>query len=232
MIYRSRLPAAVVVAVLLGGCAAAEEVRGVIEKVDADKGELTIDARGRGVRGLVMSFALVKDTQVVFGRQEAAVADLKPGARAVIVYDTKNGRRIARSITVRGSLPAKAEPVKVDPNAVVGTIARISFTERELVVVGPGPGGMKTETLLTVPENASITRDRKAVKLDDIREGETVVARTTRRDDKTVVESMEVGVQAKPLAADTQRIERVRAALRVVDFVLQRIAERKEPPAP
>ncbi len=231
MAYCSRLMAAVVVAILLGGHAAAEEVRGVIEKVDPVKGELTIEASGRGVRGLAMSFALVKDTQVLFGRQEAAVGDLKPGARAVILYDTKNGQRIARSITVRGAPPTKAEPVKVDPNTVAGTIARISFTERELVVVGPGPQGAKTETLLTVPENASITRDRKAVKLDDIREGEAVVARTSRRDGKTVVESMEVGVQPKT-AAGARRIERVRTALRVVDFFLQRMAERKEQPVP
>jgi hypothetical protein len=230
MTYRIRFVAAVAAAVLLGGHLAAEEVRGVIEKVDAAKGELTIEARGRGVRRLVMTFALVNDTKVLFGRQEAAVADLKPGARTVIVYDTKNGQRLARSITVRGALP-KAEPVKVDPNAVAGTIARISFTERELVVVGPGPQGAKTETLLTVPENASITRDRKAVKLDDIREGEAVVARTTRRDGKTIVDSMEVGVQPKS-PADAQRIERVRTVLRMVDSFLQRMAERKEQPAP
>ncbi len=227
---RNQFALAALVVVLLGGRLAAEEIRGIIEKVDPAKGELTIEARGRGVRGLVMSFVLAKDTQVRFGRQEAAATDLKPGARAVILYDTNNGRRIARSITVRGALP-KAEPVKVDANTVAGTVARISPTERELVVAGPGPQGMKIETLLTVPENASITRDKKAVKLDDIREGETVAARTARRDGKTVVESLEVGVPART-PESAQRIEKVRTVLRVIDSLLQRMGQRNEQPKP
>lgn len=230
MTYRSRLVLAALMALLLGGTGAAEEVRGIINKVDPDKRELTIEARGRGVRGLMMSFELAKDTRVLFARQEAAVADLKPGVRAVILYDTTNGRRIARRITVRGALP-KAEPVKVDPNTVVGTVGRISLTERELMVVGAGPQEMKTETLLTVPENVSITRAKKAIKLDDIREGEAVIARTTRRDGKTVVKSMEVGGQPE-MATTNQRAERIRTALKVIDFFLQRMGQRNAPPKP
>jgi len=230
MTYRNRFVLATLVVVLFGGRVAAEEIRGIIDQVDPAKGELTIEARGRGVRGLVMSFILTKDTQVHFGRQEAMVADLKPGARAVILYDTNNGRRIARRITVRGALP-KAEPVKVDPNVVAGTVARLAITERELVVAGPGPQGTKTETLLMVPENASITRAKKAVKLDDIRAGETVVARTARRDGKTVVESLEVGVPART-AESAPRIEQARTVLRLVDFFLQRMGQRKDQPKP
>jgi hypothetical protein len=230
MVICRRFVLAGLAVVLLGGRLAAEEVRGVIEKVDPAKGELTIEARGRGVRGLAMSFVLAKDTQVRFGRQEAAVADLKPGARAVILYDSNNGRRIARSITVRGALP-KAESVKTDANTVVGTVARVAAAQRELVVLGPGPEAMKTEKVLTVPEDASITRDKKAIKLDDIRAGESVVARTAQRDGKTVVESVEVGVPART-AANAQRIEQARRVLRMVDFFLQRMGQRNEPPAP
>lgn len=237
MKHRQYLLGAAVMVALLGQSVFAAEIRGIIRTVDPAKGELTLEARGRGMRGMMLSFTLTGDTRVLVGARTAVAADVKPGDRAVITYETKDGQRVVGSVTVRRLLdkaePANVEAVKPDANTVTGTIERISFTERELVVVGAGlDQSAKAETLLTVPENASVTRAKKAIKLDDVREGESVVARTAKKDGKVMVVSMEVGTGAKEVKTEAARGEKIRAVLKIADFFLQRMGQKQGPPVP
>jgi hypothetical protein len=205
---------------------AAEEVRGVIKKVDSVNGNLILEGRGAGNRGLRFEFALTRETQVLFGKQTAPVSTLREGMRAHVAFENQNGRRSALSITVRGAFP-QPEPVKVEENTVAGVIQRISFTERELVVVRPGSAvEANSETLLLIPEAASLTRNKKAIKFDELREGERVIARTAKRDGKTV-ESMEVGVAEKTAEGDP-RIDKVRRIIKIANLVLEQMAKPKD----
>lgn len=215
--------------VSLFGSAAAEEMRGIIKMVDPAKGELVAESRVGRNRGLPVTFRLGKDTQVLAGREIAAIEDLKPGMRARIAFERQNGSLVATGISVRETLTKSDPQPPPDVNTLTGTIARISFAEREIVVVGPGPkGDPKTESLWTLPENMSITREKKAIKFDDLREGERVVIRTEVRNDKTVPVSVEVGVPAAAVAEQNPRLERLRRVLKITDLILEQMAGPKK----
>ena len=68
---------------------------------------------------------------------------------------------------------------------MTGVLQRVALTDREIVVIGPGAKGEpELESILTVPEDARITKDAKPAKLEDLKEGERVVVRTEKRGDK------------------------------------------------
>jgi hypothetical protein len=107
-------------------------------------------------------------------------------------------------------------------------LIRVALTDREIVVIGPGPGGeAETETTLMVPEEARISRGEKAVQLEDLKEGERVVVKTEKRDGKWAAVSIQAGGPAAPAAARGRRIERVRQILRMVDGFLEQLAEQR-----
>jgi len=64
MLIYHRFGLAVLAVFLSCAVAAADEVRGNITKVDPAKNELSLDARGRGLRGLAMTFAITKETRI------------------------------------------------------------------------------------------------------------------------------------------------------------------------
>ena len=78
---------------LASASAFSDEIRGVIDKVDAAKGELSVMVRGRGPRGLVLSFKLAQDAQIHAGRQSTDLSDLHPGERraSILKPGTGNG---------------------------------------------------------------------------------------------------------------------------------------------
>src|SRR6266851_7753968 len=121
--------------------ASAAEIRGVIVKADAANKQLTVEGRGLGVRGAIVTFQLDKDTQIQVGRTPAKAADLAPGRRVRVVYDFRGDQRMALLITLQGGQPSPAPPAVSaagKPNGLSGTLRRISFTEREIVVISPG----------------------------------------------------------------------------------------------
>src|SRR5438445_9489716 len=120
--------------------ASAAEIRGVITKADAAKNQLTIEGRGLGVRGAVVTFQLDKDTRVQAGRKPATLADLSPGGRVRVVYDFRGDQRVALLITLQGGLSSPAAPAASaagNASSVSGILRRVSFTEREIVVISP-----------------------------------------------------------------------------------------------
>src|SRR5258708_23848983 len=89
----------------LVGAAAAEEVRGVVNRVDPDKKELVIEGRGRGVRGEGLAFTLDAGVEGVFGDGPGAVADLAPGRVVRVRVVERHGRDVAVTRFVRGNPP-------------------------------------------------------------------------------------------------------------------------------
>jgi hypothetical protein len=210
----------------------ADEMRGIIQKVDQEKGELIVETVGLGRRGLPMTFRLTNETRASVNGQTAALADVPTGVRARVDYEVRDGTRLARGIAVRALL-RKPQPAPADDTRVTGAIQRISFTEREIVVSTPGARGQgQAEATFVIPEYVSITKDKKAVKLDDIREGEQVTVFTQMRDGKKEVASMVIGDPGPAALTNAPRIEQLRKVLRIADLVLEQVGKQKEAPKP
>lgn len=214
------------VSLLLGLSVQAAEIRGVILKADADKNQLIIEGRGLGVRGALMTFQLAKDTPILAGRKPARLSDLSPGRRVRVAYEIQGDRHVALLITLLGAPPSPAAE-----SPVSGILRRVSFTDREIVVISPGVnGGQEAETILSVPEDVKITKDQKAIPFDDLKEGEQVLVQVEKREGKLLAKSIQLGAKATPNAsgeAADNKIEKVRGALKMLDFFL-RMMEQKQ----
>ena len=220
---------------LLSLTASAAEIRGVILKADAAKNQLTIEGRGLGVRGAVVTVQLDTETQIQVGRRPAKVVDLTPGRRVRVVYDFKGDQRVALLITLQGGQPNPAPPAIAAAgkgDSVSGTLRRVSVTEREIVVIGPPTkGGEEAETTVSVPADVQITKDQKAIPFEDLKEGDPVLVQIEKRDNKLWAKSIQLGIPANanpnPEPGQNQ-IERIRKALKLIDFVLQ-MMDQKSP---
>jgi hypothetical protein len=216
--------------VLVAVAAIGAEVRGVISKVDTDKNEVVVEGRGRGARGMAMTFVLDKDTQILIGRQPGKPGDLHVGKRARVVYEDRGGKPVAVRITVPPALLAQTKPqtepaISTNAGAITGTLRRVALTDREIVIVGgSGAGGQAVETTLFVPAQAKISRGDKAISFDDLREGESVAAHAEKRDGVLEAKSIQVGGGSLPAPLPTGqqvRGERVRHILKMVDSYLE-----------
>jgi hypothetical protein len=204
-----------------------------VTKVDPGKNEFVVDARGRGLRGVPMTFSVGKDARIQAARQTVQLSDLQQGTRVLVKYEMQNGQRTALAVTVRGILKKKPESksavVSADAATVAGTIQRIIFTERELVIRSPGPEkNSPSETTVVVPETAPISKDGKTLNLDNLKEGDQVVARVDRRDGKVIATSLQLGTLPSPGADRAQQIEQFRLYLKLADFFLQQMAQRQK----
>lgn len=210
--------------------ASADEMRGVINRVDTDKKELLIEARGRGMRGEYVLFSLQPETKVQAGRQAAQLSELTPGRRVRVDYETRGGKRVATVVTLTAlvvTAPAPASP-SADKNTVAGTLRRIDFTDREIVIVGPGKDGKPAETTLEVAQDAIVTKEGKVIAFDDLKEEEKVAVQVEMKGEKRVAKAIDVGVRVE--TAGNSKIERIRDVLKKVDEVLQQIEQRRKNP--
>jgi hypothetical protein len=212
---------------LLGPAMAAEEVRGIVLKTDADKQVLTIEGRGKGIRKSMLTFKVDKETQILFGRKMGRLTDLSAGKRVRVLYEVQNGQAVALRITAPGAVPAQPiSPAPKDANALVGTLQRVALTDREIVIIAPGPkGGTEIETTLLVPEDAKITKDQKVVRLEDLREGVQVVVVPEKQNGKLLARSIQVGAAPVGNSAvpEERRIEKIRRILKMIDYFLEKI---------
>src|SRR5215831_15798349 len=168
MRYRSVLLA--LFSLLASGPALAGDIRGVLVRVDLDRHEVQIEGRGSGRRGVGMTLTYGKDTQVLFGREAGNLSDLTPGRRVRVVYDGPRavsvavlGLRRPRGADVQPRGPVPAPGPKEDANTVSGMLQRVSYAEREVVVIGPGAKGPETETILSVPKDVRVVKDGKSI---------------------------------------------------------------------
>lgn len=207
----------------VSGRASAEEIRGVIVRVDLERGELQVEGRGIGRRGLAMSFTLNKGTQVLFGREPGALSDLAPGKRIRVVFESPGRRAI--SLHLFGFGPARQEamssPRTSAPSSVSGLLMRVSYAERELVVVGPGSGGPETETIIHVPKEARVSQDGKLIPFEDLKDGREATVQVEKQGKRLLARSIQVGAPVPETAAGGGRIARIRRILRVADRLLE-----------
>jgi hypothetical protein len=196
--------------------ASAAEIVGVIARVDPAKNELLVEGRGRS-RGEAVTLVCDGDTQVLFGKQTAVLADVPVGRRAHVTYETRDNRMMARVVRVNGPKPKAAAPAP-DKGAITGVLRRVALTDREVVVIGPGPMGKETETTVAVPETARIMKGGKAATLESLKEDDPVSIVAEKRDGRLTATVVQVGPPAK---SDT--IEKLRLAIKIADFLLERM---------
>jgi hypothetical protein len=167
------------------------------------------------VRRVSLTFQLARDARVMFGREEGELADLKPGRRVRVFFDTEDGRRTVTMVQVVGPKPADAG----DDKTITGTVERLAAKERQLVITGRvGKRGSEGEITLELPEGVKITRAGKPVKLEVLKEGTRVRIRHENRDGKVVAESIQVVDDS-----EDSFIKRVRRALQLADLMLRMV---------
>jgi hypothetical protein len=238
-------------------CAAlapAQQVRGVITRVDLEKKELVLQLRGAGVRGMMMTVPLGKDAQIRFGQVPGNINDLPLGRGVHVAVELRDGRQVAVQVNVNGRKPAAPQgaiaprpegpstapmPRKLtdDAGAYRGQLRRINRTEREIVVASPAGGDKETYTSLPVADNAKVTRDDKPIAFDDLKEEEQAVVRTEMRDGKRVATAVMVGKVSAPdvpaapqQAAQEQpsKVTRLRQILQIADAILEMVEKREK----
>jgi len=225
------------VLVLLAGLAfavtaQAATVRGIVTRVDPDKKLIELEGRGRGARGATLTFALSADARVMFGDQAGTLSDLEVGRRVRVEYEADGDRQVAQVIHVLGG-PRPATPVVTVPpangDAISGVLRHVGYSDREVIVVGPGAKGPDTETSVAVPESARIVRDGKDATLDDLKEGDAATVQVEKKDGRASALSIQVGPGAGPAATPkpaSKMIPKIRILLKVVDQVLQNMQDR------
>jgi hypothetical protein len=182
------------------------------------------------VRGAVVTFQIDKGTQIQLGRKPITLAELTPGARVRVVYDFRGEQRMALLIAFQGSLPGQGPPPVLsggrDGSSVFGILRRVSFTEREIVIITPGgKDGTEVETVVAVAEDVKIAKDQKAIPFEDLREGDQALVQVEKRDDKLWAKAIQLGAAA-PASTNPEpgrKIEQLRKALKLVDFILQMV---------
>jgi len=244
----------VVALLFLTAVCRAEEFRGKISKVDPAKQEVIVEGRG-SARGQALGFAVNAETRIQLGKEPAKLEDLRAGDRVRLSFENRNNQRVALSITdlslrpksaLGGNAPAANAPnppaapgagpnAALGPNSLAGRLVRVGLTEREIVLLSPGAtGGKETETTLLIPSDVKVSRDQKPLKFEELKAGEQVTVRTEQREGHLVAAMIQSGGQvtaaSPPSQPENRRIERIRQALKLADWILQQIDEQREPP--
>jgi hypothetical protein len=250
---------ALAILLLVAAAAPAAEIRGIISRIDPARKDLVLDARGIGVRGTVLTFTLADSVSISDGTNALKATELAPGQHIRIVYEVRDGKNVITSIrtdrvigNVLKALPALVPggpapgapalpadhnmlpmPAKLPADSVTGTLRRVAFTEREIIVATPGEGGQEKYTVLSVPENVRVLRDGQPIKFEDLKENDQAIVRIEKRNGQQVAASIELGQQAQATVqsvtpASTSRITQLRMLLRVADQFLEQL-EKQQP---
>ena len=226
---RSCLACSFLAVLTLAGTLSAGEIRGVVVRVETDR--LVLEGRGAGARGVTWAIDLDKECEVLFGRQVGALADLTPGRRVRVVVEVRGGRTVTRVIHALGARPQPAAPAgPTDANTVAGILQRVAFTDREIVVIGPGAKGPETETTVAVPEGVKIRKGETEVAFNALKEGEPVRVQTEKREGRLSAVAIQVGPGAAPAAMPERPnlLPRLRQALQMADKLLEQLEKSRE----
>lgn len=210
----------------------AASVRGVVTRVDPDNKVFELEGRNHGLQGTALTFSLASDGRVLFGDQAGSLSDLEAGRRVRVEYERDGDRQIARVIHVLSGPRPAVPTVAVTPadgDALTGVLRRVGYSDREVVVVGPGAKGAETETSVAVPESARVVKDGKAATLDDLKEGDAATVQVEKKDGRTAALSIQVGPGAGPAAGKppSKVIPKVRMLLKALDQVLENMQDRR-----
>jgi aspartate 1-decarboxylase len=148
-----RFGLALVVALGLAMTASADEAKGTIKSIFADKNEIV-------VKGTVSdtTYTLTKDARVWCDGKECKIADLKENDKVVIDY-VKTGDRYNAS-EVRGLRKAQE---------TTGTVRGVVSEKRELVIKG-----VLKDTTYHLEKDGTVWVNGKKAELADLREGDPV----------------------------------------------------------
>jgi hypothetical protein len=211
---------------LLATAALAAEIRGIITKVDPDKHEVVLEGRGRGARGVTFTLSVDKDTRILFGQEKGDLVDLEPGKRVHVSFERQGNQNVALLIQAHGSPPPRTTAARptVSGDAITGTLLRVALTEREIVVVGPGPKGPETETTFAVADRTQVTRGEQTIRFDDLKEGEQVAVTAEKRDSKLTAAAIHAGGGKAP-AVQGGKEARLQKVMQIVGQVLQQLEQ-------
>jgi hypothetical protein len=187
-----RWTGALLTILVLAGPSLAEEVRGVITRVDLARKKVVVEGRGRGVRGVALTFTLARDCQIMFGRETGTPDDLEAGRRVRVRFETDNGEKVASLLRVRGRLPDRN-----DGKTVTGTLKRLDREKAEIVVsVRVGKRTPAREVTLTLADKIAVTRGGKTIPLEQLKEGARIRVHRESRKGTMVAQSIQVvGIQ-------------------------------------
>ena len=180
-------------------------------------------------------------TQVLIGGQPAMLGDLAPGRRIRVEFEVLDGHAVAQVIRAFGLGLVQPRPQpqpdlplpRKEGDGVSGTLQRVALTDREVVVIGPGPKGPRTETTIAVPEGTSITKNGKPVAFDALKEGEAVTVKTEMRKGRLTALAVQVGAvaaTATPAMPPRPLVPRLRQALKLADELLRELEEPRPVP--
>ena len=191
---------ALVLALAWSASATAEEIRGVVVRVDLSRKELQIEGRSLGKRGLALSFALGKDTRVRL-RPRRRYTDRTDPRPPRPHHLRRAGRQPpgpggARVLGIRPVPRGRTMPATSDKDSVAGVLQRVSYAERELVLTGRAQGP-ETETVIAVPKDVRVTQDGKVIPFDELKDGRQAVVHTHRRGGQLLARSIQVGGAAR-----------------------------------
>ena len=99
-----------------------------------------------------------------------------------------------------------------------------------MMVISPAAKeGAEVETVVSVAEDAKIAKDQKTISFDDLKEGDQVLVQVEKRDDKLWAKSIQLGAAANAntnAEPGQRKIEQLRKALKMIDFILQMIDQK------
>ncbi|HZU34704.1 MAG TPA: hypothetical protein VFA18_02275 [Gemmataceae bacterium] len=84
---------------VFGLAASADEIRGVISKVDAGHHQLIVSGRGRMARGKDFTFRLASETKITLGKNPAKEKELQAGQRVRVQFETRDGQNVAVQVS-------------------------------------------------------------------------------------------------------------------------------------
>lgn len=206
---------------LLPALSEAAEVRGRIIQVDAEKNAFMLGGI-RKERGRNTWLYLDRETAITWENEVANKNDLAPGRRVLVSFEERDGRKVVRSVDIRGPRPLSRE--KRDPGTVVGILQRVAQTEREVVVIWSDDKGQEKETACWVAARVKVSRDGKPIEYGQLKEGERVTVRYEQRDQGREAVVIQVGAGA--LVEEPAWAPRLRKVLSTIDRGIQRLGRK------
>jgi hypothetical protein len=208
------------------------EIRGRLAAVDLDKNEVQIELLRPG-RGPAITVRLEPATEITWARQPAQREDLTAGRRVRVVYEERDALKVAKSIQIIGLRPLRPAPsARPDGSLVTGILRRVAQTEPEVVVVRPAETGPNREVRFVVGNAVRVTVNGKVIPYEELKEEQQATVKSEKRDGLLVAVSIDVGgrpaVQPEPADQQNPRMSRLRLALELADWILQRMAERQK----
>jgi hypothetical protein len=230
----------------------AAEIRGRIAKVDLKTKEVRVEGTLL-YRGQNLTLIYTPDTRILFRNDPGEAKDLATGVRARVFYELgPDNKPVAQVIRVSGSKPDRPAPDTSSPatpapsrpaasapaerrgdKQISGMLRRVALTDRELVVIGPGEQGPKTETTIKVPEDAPVFRDGQPIPYEQLREEEKVTVDVRRQGKGWVALTVHAGkvvlarggAPARKPREDT--LSKIRRGLQIADAILGIVQEIK-----